>query len=82
MFNEISVYHPASQTLIAGDTIYEGMPLTTRFGGPKQWRQWIKSLERLQQLDIKKIVPGHGKICEKEEIQRNIDYLEEFLAKH
>lgn len=80
--SEISVYHPASQILIAGDTIYEGMPLTTRFGGPKQWKQWIESLERLQQLDIKKIVPGHGKICGKEEIQRNIDYLEEFLAKH
>jgi len=79
---EISVYHPTSQTLFAGDAIYEGMPLTTRFGGPKQWKQWIKSLERLQQLDIKKIVPGHGNICDKEEIQRNIEYLERLLAKH
>lgn len=79
---EISVYHRKSQILFAGDTIYEGMPLTTRFGGPKQWRQWIKSLEQLQQLDIKKIVPGHGNICGKEEIQRNIEYLEKFLSKH
>lgn len=78
--SEISVYHKASGTLFAGDTVYEGMPLTTRFGGPKQWRQWIKSLEGLQQLDIKKIVPGHGNICGKEEIQRNISYLEEILA--
>lgn len=79
---EISVYHPTSQILFAGDTIYEGMPLTTRFGGPKEWKQWIKSLERLQQLDIKKIVPGHGNICGKEEIKRNIEYLEKMLAKH
>jgi len=80
--SEISVYHPASKTLFAGDTIYEGMPLTTRFGGPKEWKQWIKSLEKLQRLEINKIVPGHGNICGKEEIQRNIQYLEELLAKH
>ena len=76
---EISVYHSESQTLFAGDTVYEGMPLTTRFGGPKEWKQWIRSLEKLQQLDIKRIVPGHGKICGKEELQRNIEYLENLL---
>jgi glyoxylase-like metal-dependent hydrolase (beta-lactamase superfamily II) len=80
--SEVSVYHPSSKTLFAGDTIYEGMPLTTRFGGPKEWKQWIKSLEKLQQLDINKIVPGHGKICGKEEIQRNIEYLERHLTQY
>jgi len=79
---EISVYHPTSRTLFSGDTIYEGMPLTTKFGGPKQWRQWIESLQKLQQLDIKEVLPGHGNICGKDEIQRNISYLEEMLAKH
>lgn len=79
--SEISAYHPKSKTLFAGDTIYEGMPLTTRFGGPKEWKQWIKSLEKLERLDAKTIVPGHGKICRKEEINRNISYLEEILSK-
>jgi len=73
--SEISVYHPASKTLFAGDTIYEGMPLTTRFGGPREWQQWIESLERLKKLEIEKIVPGHGKICGMEEIERNIAHL-------
>lgn len=79
--SEISVYHPKSKTLFAGDTIYEGMPLTTKFGGPKEWKQWIKSLEKLERLEAKNIVPGHGKICSKEEINRNIAYLEEILSK-
>jgi glyoxylase-like metal-dependent hydrolase (beta-lactamase superfamily II) len=79
--SEISVYHSKSKTLFAGDTIYEGMSLTTKFGGPKEWRLWIQSLERLNQLDIAKIVPGHGKICDKDEIQRNISYLENLLSK-
>ncbi|MBS7632832.1 MBL fold metallo-hydrolase, partial [Candidatus Bathyarchaeota archaeon] len=79
--SEISVYHPKSKTLFAGDTIYEGMPLTTKFGGPKEWKHWIKSLEKLETLDIKNIIPGHGKICGKEEINQNIAYLEEVLSK-
>ncbi|MEM3823347.1 MAG: MBL fold metallo-hydrolase [Candidatus Bathyarchaeia archaeon] len=76
---EISVYHKVSKVLFAGDTIYAGMPPTTRFGGPKEWKQWIKSLQKLQELEIKKIVPGHGNVCEKDEIQRNIEYLEKML---
>jgi cyclase len=79
--SEISVYHPFSGSLFAGDTIYEGTPLTTRFGGPKEWKQWIRSLEKLEKLDIRNIVPGHGKICGKEEIRRNIAYLENVLSK-
>ena len=48
--SEISVYHPKSKTLFAGDTIYEEMPLTTRFGRrksescgykvSKNWMNW------------------------------------------
>jgi glyoxylase-like metal-dependent hydrolase (beta-lactamase superfamily II) len=79
--SEISVYHRKSRTLFAGDAIYEGMPLTTRFGRPKEWRQWINSLEKLETLDIENIVPGHGRICKKDEIRRNISYLEDILSR-
>lgn len=73
--DSISVYHPKSKTLFAGDCIYERSPLTTRFGGPNEWKTWISQLERLKQLDIKTIVPGHGNLCSKNEIDRNIAYL-------
>jgi glyoxylase-like metal-dependent hydrolase (beta-lactamase superfamily II) len=79
--SEISMYHPASRTLFAGDAIYGGMALTTRFGGAKDWKVWIESLKKLDELEIERIVPGHGSICGKEEIQRNIAYLENLLAK-
>ncbi len=69
------------KVLFAGDAIYEGMPLTMKFGGPKEWKLWIQSLERLEGLEIEKIVPGHGKICSKDEIQRNIAYLEKVLGR-
>jgi len=77
--DELSVYHPKSKTLFAGDTIYEGTRLTTRFGRPEEWKLWISQLERLKQLDIDIIIPGHGKLCSKKEIDRNIAYLRGLL---
>jgi glyoxylase-like metal-dependent hydrolase (beta-lactamase superfamily II)/uncharacterized protein YjaZ len=78
--DEICVYHPKSRTLFAGDTVYEGMPLNTRFGGPQEWKVWISQLERLKQLDIDNIVPGHGELCSKSELERNIAYLKSLLS--
>lgn len=73
---ELSVYHPNSKVLFAGDTVYEGMDLTTHFGGPSEWKEWIAQLERLKQLQIEVIIPGHGCLCGQEELDRNIAYLE------
>jgi glyoxylase-like metal-dependent hydrolase (beta-lactamase superfamily II) len=77
--DEICVYHPASKTLFAGDAIYEGTAPTTRFGGTEDWRKWIFHLNRIKKLDIQNIVPGHGRICSKSEIDRNINFLQEKL---
>jgi len=79
--SELSVYHPRSKTLFAGDTIYEGSELTTRFGGLIEWKLWVAQLERLNKLEISTIVPGHGKLCAKEEIDRNIGYLRKKIDK-
>ena len=79
--SELSVYHPRSKTLFAGDTIYEGSELTTRFGGLVEWKLWISQLERLKKLEISTIVPGHGKLCAEEEIDRNIGYLKREIEK-
>ena len=77
--SELSIYHPGSKTLFAGDTIYEGSDLTTRFGNPATWKQWISHLERLKALDIRTVVPGHGKLCAEEEIDRNIEFLKKII---
>ena len=77
--SELSVYHPGSRTLFAGDTIYKGMPPNTMFGGSDEWRTWIFHLERIRKLDIDIIVPGHGNLCSKDQIDSNINYLKELL---
>ncbi len=73
--SNISVYLPRARILFAGDTVYSGYPPTTRFGHPELWKRWIRSLELIKALNVDKIVPGHGPICGKEEVQRNIEYL-------
>lgn len=79
VIDELSIYHPKSSTLFTGDAIYEGSDLTTHFGGADEWKEWIAQLERLKRLEIKMIVPGHGDLCGKEEIDRNIAYLKNLL---
>lgn len=77
----LSLYLPASRILFAGDTIYSGFNPTTRFGNKELWKKWINSLEKLSKLDIRTIVPGHGRICGKDEIPRHIRYLEDLLER-
>jgi glyoxylase-like metal-dependent hydrolase (beta-lactamase superfamily II) len=76
---ELAIYHPRSKTLFTGDALYVGMEPTTHFGGPTEWRQWISQLERLKRLDIKTVCPGHGPLCTKEELDKNIAYLKKLL---
>jgi cyclase len=73
--SELCVYCPGSKVLFAGDAIYEGMSPNTRFAGAAEKAEWVRQLYRLRELDIDVIVPGHGKVCHKNEIDRNIALL-------
>jgi len=73
--SELGVYCPRSKVLFAGDAIYEGMSPNTRFAGAAERAAWVRQLRRLRELDIDVIVPGHGKVCDKTEIDRNIALL-------
>lgn len=78
--DEIVVYHPSSKILFAGDSVYQGMEPTTRFGSAAAWQVWVHQLERLKKLDIKMVCPGHGELCSADEIDRNIDFLKNRLT--
>jgi len=77
----LSVYLPSSKVLFGGDIIFSGFEPTTRFGDKSLWQQWINSMEKLSKLDIKCIIPGHGRLCDTREIPRHIAYLKELIAK-
>ncbi len=77
--SELAVYHPTTATLFAGDALYEGMPPTTQFGGPEEWRAWIRQLERLSRLQIRSVVPGHGGLSTGAMLDDNIAHLSNLL---
>lgn len=40
-------------------------------------RQWMSALEKMLDMPIDTIVPGHGPICNKEEVRRHLTYFRE-----
>ena len=71
---DIAVYHPRSKVLFAGDTILEGLDPYIR-PDSINIKTWIRNLERLRELDIEWILPGHGLLSKPDIIDSNILFL-------
>ncbi len=65
------VYLPAERVLFAGDVLFIG-------GHPILWEgpagNWVRALERIEELDPEVIVPGHGPITDRQGVARLKDY--------
>ena len=69
--SQTAVYVPEEKVLFPSDNVVRGtMPFITPQALPFEW---IQSLRRMQELDVKVVVPGHGDICDKA-------YLSEMIA--
>jgi cyclase len=63
--SEIAVYVPEERVLFTSDNVIMGMPIMIN-AVPDAW---LKSLKKLQTLDVDKIVPGHGPVADKAQLQ-------------
>lgn len=79
--DSVSVYVPSDKVLIAGDAVYHWSTLGTKFGGLAEWQLWINQLQRLQNLPIAWVIPGHGELGHKELLRDNITKLETLIQK-
>ncbi|MBU6997286.1 MAG: MBL fold metallo-hydrolase [Theionarchaea archaeon] len=70
------VYIPEEKVLFSGDLLFAGYH---PYMGDADINQWITALHALLSLEFKAIIPGHGEVCDKEEIKRHITYLQAFL---
>ena len=74
---QIAVYIPEEKVVFPGDTIFHGC---------QTWHMesdlyaWIDSLDFLKSLDVDHIVPGHGPVCTKKEIDVQKAFLYEWIA--
>ena len=69
------VYFPAEQVLFSGDLIF---CQTFPYGGDPTADpdEWLQALRDIMKMPAKAIVPGHGPICDKREVQKYIDFVE------
>ncbi len=72
-----TVYIPGDKVLFSGDLLFVGMH---PYMGDADISQWITALKYLLQLELKAVIPGHGELCDKEEIESHIDYLSTFYS--
>jgi cyclase len=71
-FGDTLVYFPQSKVLFAGDVaFFYAMPLVAgKVGG------WLTVIDRVKDLDIELIVPGHGPVGGKQELEDEREYFE------
>jgi cyclase len=72
--SETAVYVPEEKVVFTSDNVVMGMPIMV----DSVPEEWLKSLKKLQALEIDKVVPGHGPLCDKNQLQvmyDNIKYV-------
>jgi cyclase len=72
---QLSVYIPEEKVLFASDTVFHNCQTwlyASDIAG------WITSLERLMELDIDIVIPGHGPVCTRQELYVQRSFLQEW----
>jgi cyclase len=70
---DLMVYVPDAKTIFAGDMLFAGAT-PVMWAGPVE--NWIAALDKIAELDVEVIVPGHGAVCDKEAVSEARDYWE------
>ncbi len=71
-------YLPKHKILCTGDACVNG---AFNFMGHSDSASWIRALERMQQLDVKMVCPGHGPLAGKDLLERQKRYFVELRDK-
>jgi cyclase len=69
--SETAVYVPEERVVFTSDNVVQAMPIMFQ-AVP---REWLKSIKKIQSLDIDKVVPGHGGVCDKSYLKVMYDNL-------
>jgi glyoxylase-like metal-dependent hydrolase (beta-lactamase superfamily II) len=77
--SNISVYVPSESILFCGDCLVNGYLPNLDAGAVDDWRVWLKSLDRVNALRPKFIVPGHGPVATGDDVPRLIESVREIL---
>lgn len=74
---QLAVYVPEERVAFLGDTIFHKCQTWLYASNVEQW---IKSLDKIKELDVDTIIPGHGPVCDKKELDVQKALLLEWLS--
>ncbi|MBU1099443.1 MAG: MBL fold metallo-hydrolase [Bacteroidetes bacterium] len=75
----LMVFVPSENVIYSGDTIIEGYIPNMEDSTVEGWKNWMKSLNIIEELDPGILVPGHGKVLRGNEITKQIELTKEYL---
>ncbi len=70
------VYLPDDKIAVMGDLVLAKHQPVFNNANPSEW---LNILEKVQQLDIETIIPGHGEVCSKKEIVEVQEYIKDIM---
>ncbi len=73
------VHVAADAVLFSGDTVVAGYLPNLQSGGPAEWNQWLAALGLVRRLEPRVLVPGHGRVLERSEIEKEVARIEKIL---
>ena len=74
--NEIGVYVPEEKVIFTGDLVQCKVQTFLREPYPDKW---LESLQRIDELEVDVIVPGHGQVCDKSYIKEQAHFMQEWM---
>lgn len=74
---QLAVYIPEERVVFTADTVFNKCQTWLYVSDIEAW---VKSLERLLELDVDYVIPGHGPVCTKQELYVQRGFLWEWQA--
>ncbi len=73
---QTAVYLPEERLVFTGDNIFHKVQSYLHQAYPEEW---LKSLKRIEALDVDLIVPGHGELCDKRYLKEQASFIREWV---
>lgn len=74
--SETAVHLPEERVVFTGDNVFHKVQAFLHQANPQDW---LSSLKKIEELDVDRIIPGHGKVCDKRYLREQASFIEEWV---
>jgi cyclase len=77
---DVLVYFPEEKVIHMGDLFFQNMIPYIDYEAGSSTENWIKILQKVTEMDVEKVIPGHGEITDKNGLIAQAQYLKDLRA--